>query len=687
MKGSGKIFEGLNAEQAAAVRSIHGPVLVFAGAGTGKTRVITHRIAHMIDCGIDAGNIAAMTFTNKAANEMRERLASLVRSEESKRVFIGTFHSYCSRLLRREITLLGWTADFTIADDSDQISIIKQAIAELGFKDDLQPSVCMNVISRCKSLMKEPGELKDDGVGRDYANIAEVYEKYNSLLFVQNMLDFDDLLLLTVRIFEKFPDVLDACRRKHSHLLVDEYQDTNSLQFKLIRMLAGDAMNLCVVGDDDQSIYGWRGAEVRNILDFPKYFKGVKSFKLEQNYRSTKTILDAANAVISKNADRHEKNLWSECGDGEPISLAAVDDEYAEAAFVAETIENMKANSSQIGYDDIAILYRSNYQSRNFEECLRDLRIPYRIIGSRSFYERREVRDAVAYLRLIVNPRDDQSFARIIASPPRGFGERALEILRQEKNQSRRSFCEAIADNSSLVALGGKAAKAAAEMNRIFSKWRKEFSSPGNLAWKCENFLKEIGYIEGLLQMYKDRQEALKRQENVFELVNAMALFENNPDLDSANLSAFLEKYSLYDDSDKVEDNSESHPSVTLMTVHSAKGLEFECVFVVGMEFGVFPHERSLEENGIDEERRLFYVALTRAKRNLFISLVNFRMKHGQTSMQKPSPFITDIPENLIEHKEFFSRMPFVARARRMSGGRSRAPAWKKASPLVSFDD
>ncbi|HPN85313.1 MAG TPA: UvrD-helicase domain-containing protein, partial [Victivallales bacterium] len=318
MKGSGKIFEGLNAEQAAAVRSIHGPVLVFAGAGTGKTRVITHRIAHMIDCGIDAGNIAAMTFTNKAANEMRERLASLVRSEESKRVFIGTFHSYCSRLLRREITLLGWTADFTIADDSDQISIIKQAIAELGFKDDLQPSVCMNVISRCKSLMKEPGELKDDGVGRDYANIAEVYEKYNSLLFVQNMLDFDDLLLLTVRIFEKFPDVLDACRRKHSHLLVDEYQDTNSLQFKLIRMLAGDAMNLCVVGDDDQSIYGWRGAEVRNILDFPKYFKGVKSFKLEQNYRSTKTILDAANAVISKNADRHEKNLWSECGDGEP---------------------------------------------------------------------------------------------------------------------------------------------------------------------------------------------------------------------------------------------------------------------------------------------------------------------------------------------------------------------------------
>ncbi len=682
-----KIFERLNSEQAAAVRAINGPVLVFAGAGTGKTRVITHRVAHMIDSGIEAGNIAAMTFTNKAANEMRERLFSLVRTDDARRVFMGTFHSYCARLLRREIVLLGWTSDFTIADDSDQVSIVKQAIAELGFKDELNPALCMNIISRAKSQIKDPKDLREEAVNVESRKIADVFEKYNSLLFLQNMLDFDDLLLLAVRILEKFPDVLDACRRRHTHLLVDEYQDINSLQFRLIRLLTGERKNLCVVGDDDQSIYGWRGAEVRNILDFPQYFNNVKSFKLEQNYRSTKTILDVANAVISKNSDRHKKNLWSECEDGEPISLVFVDDEYAEAAYVAENIEILKANSSQLSYKDIAILYRSNYQSRILEEQLRNLRIPYKIIGARSFYERREVRDAVAYLRLIVNPKDDQSFTRIVASPPRGLGEKALEILRSEKSKSGKSFSELLEDSVMLSGIGQKGVKAAAEMSRILAKWRKEFSELGDLSWKCENFLKEIGYIDGLLQMYKDRDEAMKRQENVFELLNAMASFEKNPDNEIASLSAFLEKYSLYDDSDKVKDDSDKQPSVTLMTVHSAKGLEYEIVFIVGMELGIFPHERSLEENGLDEERRLFYVAITRAKRRLFMSLVSFRMKHGQTSMQKPSPFLADIPENLLIRSEFSRRVPFYFRKKNCHSGKEKFRKIKTSSSFITFDD
>ncbi len=682
-----KIFDRLNPEQEKAVRCIEGPVLVFAGAGTGKTRVITHRIAHMIDRGLNPCCIAAMTFTNKAANEMRERLFSLVRPGDAKRVFIGTFHSYCARLLRKEIGLLGWTADFTIADESDQISILKQAVAELGFKDEIQPNGCLRVISSCKSQMKEPADLRAEAQHQDMRNIADVFEKYNALLFVQNMLDFDDLLLLAVRIFEKSPDILQACRRRHTHLLVDEYQDTNFLQFRLIRMLAGDSMNLCVVGDDDQSIYGWRGAEVRNILDFPQFFSGTRSFKLEQNYRSTKAILDAANAVIARNDDRHAKNLWSDCGEGERIVETGADDEYAEASYVAETIESLKATSSRLSFDDIAILYRSNYQSRTLEESLREMQIPYRIVGARSFYERREVRDAIAYLRLIVNPRDDQSFSRIVASPPRGLGSKALDTLRLEKSRTGKSFSEAISDPAIAAEFGQKGAKAALEMGKVLSKWRGEFASGGNLAWKSENFLKEIGYLDGLLHMYKDREEALKRQENVFELVNAMAAFEKNPGVESPTLSAFLEKYALYDDNDKVEEDAEKRPSVTLMTVHAAKGLEFEVVFIVGMENGIFPHERSLEERGLDEERRLFYVAITRAKSRLFISHVSFRMKHGQTSLQKPSCFLGDIPENLVEQRDYSRRTPFRMRGRGEARFGSGPRKFKRADSYVPFDD
>jgi len=682
-----KILKNLNPEQEKAVRTIEGPVLVFAGAGTGKTRVITHRIAFMIYKGINPLNIAAMTFTNKAAQEMRERLFSLISQNDAKNVFLGTFHSYCARLLRKEIELLGWTKDFTIADDSDQLGIMKQAIAELGLKEELNPAECLRFVSSCKSKMQVSEELH---FASSFHNkrFVDVYEKYNSILFMQNMLDFDDLLLLTVKIFEKYPEKLSYYSSIHKYLLVDEYQDTNFLQFRLIKMLAGDSMNICVVGDDDQSIYGWRGAEVRNILDFSSHFPGTQVFKLEQNYRSTRTVLNAANSVIAQNQERHPKELWTNAESGDRIVLCAADDEYAEASFIVQEIENIKFKMGKISYDDIAILYRSNYQSRIIEESLKGAQIPYRIIGGHSFYERREVKDAIAYLRLLVNPKDDQSFSRIIASPPRGLGNKALEILRKEKSKSSKGFCELILDSSVFSEFGSKGAKSAAEFGKVIAKWRQEIQNPGKIAKKVELYLKEVGYLDGLLQMYKDREEALKRQENVFELINAIAVFEKTADEENCSLIDFIERYSLNDDSDKVEDNTDMKPAVTLMTVHSAKGLEYKIVFIVGMENGVFPHERSIEERGLDEERRLCYVALTRAKSNLYITYTNFRMKHGELSHQKPSIFLEAIPEELIEEIQYSSQGCFSNRSLKyIKNPYQNQRRFKKPEAFISFDD
>ncbi|HRR29550.1 MAG TPA: exodeoxyribonuclease V subunit gamma, partial [Victivallales bacterium] len=466
----------------------------------------------------------------------------------------------------------------------------------------------------------------------------------------------------------------------------DEYQDTNFLQFRLIKILAGDSMNICVVGDDDQSIYGWRGAEVRNILDFSSHFPGTRIFKLEQNYRSTRTVLEAANAVISENEERHPKELWTNADDGEKIILCATDDEYSEAAFIAQKIEEIKYKNDRISYDDIVILYRSNYQSRTIEESLKGAQIPYRIVGAHSFYERREVKDAIAYLRLLVNPRDDQSFSRIIASPPRGLGNKAIEILRKEKSKNSRGFCELIQDDSVCAELGSKAAKSASELGKVIAKWQQEIQNPGKLARKAELYLKEVGYLDGLLQMYKDRDEALKRQENVFELINAMAAFEKSENEKDSSLIDFIERYSLNDDSDKVEDNADMKPAVTLMTVHSAKGLEFKVVFIVGMENGVFPHERSIDERGLDEERRLCYVALTRAKCYLYITYTNFRMKRGELSHQKPSIFLEAIPEELIENFQYSLQTRFYNRtARHFQNPYQRR--FKKSESFISFDD
>ncbi len=645
------LLKQLNPEQAKAAAIIDGPVLVFAGAGTGKTRVITFRIANMIRHGIKPENIAGMTFTNKAAQEMRERLDRLVNREDAKKVFLGTFHSFCCRVLRKDIKVLGFGNNFTIADDSDQSGVIKQAIIESGFdKTELSPEVCVSLISRAKGKMLAPQDVSRIAENDIEVKVGHVYDRYMQILQNQNMLDFDDLLLFTVKLWQEHPEILERYQEKYTYLLVDEYQDTNYLQFQLVKLLAGKRNNVCAVGDDDQSIYGWRGADMKNILDFPRHFPKSKEIKLEQNYRCTNNILKAANGVISKNTERCVKELWSKCGDGEKIRIVRAESDEDEARYVSEAIFNVIASDPGTQYRDFAILYRSNHQSRLFENSLRDSQIHYRIVGAKSFYERREIRDAIAYLKLAVNPKDDQSFLRILGVPPRGIGDKAIENLKKMQHISFMPFAELIGHEEFLKDLSGKAGSGARGMHATLNKWRGMFSEPGNLSDKALAYLKDLNFIEGILKLYKDREEAERRRDNIYELVNAIAYFEKSAGT-PPTLLEFLEAYALYDDSDKVEEDEEKEKNaVTLMTVHAAKGLEFSYVFIPGMEHNIFPHERSVMEGSNEEERRLFYVALTRARKNVHLIHTRSRMRYGKTTIQRPSEFIYDIPDDVSEH-------------------------------------
>ncbi|HCE44707.1 MAG TPA: ATP-dependent DNA helicase Rep [Lentisphaeria bacterium] len=644
------LLKQLNPEQAKAVAIIDGPVLVFAGAGTGKTRVITFRIANMILHGIKPQNIAGMTFTNKAAQEMRERLDKLVERGDSRKVFLGTFHSFCCRVLRKDIKALGFGTNFTIADDSDQAGVMKQAIVEAGFdKTEIGPEVCISFISRAKGKMMTPQDVSRAAESEIEIKVGQVYERYMQILYNQNMLDFDDLLLLTVRLWQDHPDILERYNEQYTHLLVDEYQDTNFLQFQLIKLLAGKNRNICAVGDDDQSIYGWRGADMKNILDFASHFPKSKEIKLEQNYRCTNNILKAANCVISRNAERCAKELWSKCGQGEKIKIIRAESDEEEARYVAEAIFDTIAGDPGTQYSDFAVLYRSNHQSRLFENSLRDAQIPYRLVGSKSFYERREIRDAIAYLKLAVNPKDDQSFLRILSVPPRGIGDKAIDSLKKLQHITFTPYAELIGHDEFLKDLTGKAGSGARNMYATLKKWREQFSEPGNLSDKTMAYLKDLNFIEGILKLYKDREEAERRRDNIYELVNAIASYERGAS-SPPMLLEFLETYALYDDSDKVdEDEEKKKNSVTLMTVHAAKGLEFSYVFIPGMEHNIFPHERAMQEGTCEEERRLFYVALTRARKNVHLVHTRSRMRYGKTTIQRPSEFIHDIPEDISE--------------------------------------
>ena len=647
------ILDGLNPEQLEAVRTTEGPVLVLAGAGTGKTRVITARIAYMIEQGIDPASILGVTFTNKAAKEMRERIRKIVPAEAAAAVTLGTFHSFCARVLRRDIRYAGnYDSNYSIADTADQTSIARQAAAELGYaKEEIPTAEAVNFIGHCKNRMWTPEDALNDAAENRPANqvLAEVYERYQKLLELQNMVDFDDMLLLTVRILEEHPDVLKRYRETYKYLLVDEYQDTNAAQFRLIQLLAGERKNLCVVGDDDQSIYAWRGADVSNILDFPRYFPGTKEVKLEQNYRSTNNILATANAVIAPNSARYCKNLWSSKGQGEIIRIIRLDNGDAEAKFVVNAIFDLKAANPDYNYSDFAILYRSNYLSRAFEMAFRNVGIRPKIIGGQEFFQRKEVKDAAAYLKLILNPRDDQSLLRIISLPPRGIGDKAILSLRNLRHVTGIPLSELLDHPDYLKTVSSTAAAGARGLASALKNAKALFAEPGDLYSKAYQLLKETGYLDGLQRIYKDIKEAETRRENVFEFLNYIGKFENEKQ-GQCHLADFLESYSLMDDNDRTEDDDDRDAPI-MTTVHASKGLEFPVVFVVGMEQNLFPHERSLAEGSEEEERRLFYVAVTRAREQLFLTCARERYKFKEYVRQIPSHFLRDVPEEISENQ------------------------------------
>ena len=644
------ILSCLNPEQAAAAGTIDGPVLVLAGAGTGKTRVITYRIAYMLRSGIPPEQILGMTFTNKAAREMRERLASLVDAAVARRVTLGTFHSFCIRILRREIAKLGYLPAFTIADDSDQQGLLKQAAGALGCAQGEFPlSTVQAMISGWKNRLIQPEEARRSADTTFESVAAQIYEEYQLLLEMQNSLDFDDMLMLVYRLFTEHPDVLERYRDHYRYLLIDEYQDTNAAQFTIVKQLAGDRRNLCVVGDDDQSIYSWRGADISNILGFPEQFPGAKVVKLEQNYRSTARILNAANAVIGLNEKRHEKRLWSDLGEGEPVRVVTLENGEAEAEFIGNMIQQLKEQQPELNYRDFAILYRSNHLSRQLEQTLRRQGVPYRLVGGQEFFKRREIKDAVAYLKLLVNPRDDQSLLRILGTPPRGLAQKAVDALKLHRKTKHRAMFELLGEEEFRKELTPKAAEAAAEFAAVCGKYRKEFEEPGNLAGKITAYLREIGYTDGLQRIYKDLKDAMKRRENLDEFINAIAQYETRQ-AEPATLLAYLENLALLEENDRVEEDSPDADAVTLTTVHASKGLEFPVVFVIAMERNIFPHERALEEGSADEELRLFYVAITRARRQLYLLRAKERMQRGISKPALPSPFLTCLTEDLAEH-------------------------------------
>ena len=533
---------------------------------------------------------------------------------------------------------------------------MRQAAAELGYaKNELSTQDVLAYIGRCKNRMLYPEDL--DGAGASFhgqmEGYREVYERYQKLLELQNALDFDDMLLLTLKIFREHPERLAHYRDVYRYLLVDEYQDTNAAQSRLLEYLTEGRNNICVVGDDDQSIYGWRGADVGNILDYPMRHPGTLEIKLEQNYRSTNSILEAANCGIAKNGARYEKRLWSHRGQGEEVRLAVLDDGECEARFVADTMEGLLHANPDYSYDDFAVLYRSNHLSRLLEQEFHLRGIRPKIIGGQAFFQRKEVKDAAAHLKLIVNERDNQSLLRIIAVPPRGIGEKAILRLRELGQATGFPLAKILGEKDFHDSVTPAAAKASQRLHDAIRNAREEFREPGDLSRKAREYLHAVGYLDGFQRLYKDVKEAQTRQENVFEFLNFIAMFERDwrsPENEEPTLADFIEKYSLMDDNDRTERDA-GRIAPTFSTVHAAQGLESPVVFVVGMEEGLFPHDRALseDERGLDEERRLFYVAITRAKGARFLSMARRRFKYGQYEQHRPSPFLSDLPGGIPE--------------------------------------
>ncbi|VEE12649.1 ATP-dependent DNA helicase [Streptococcus anginosus] len=643
------LLTGMNDRQAEAVQTTEGPLLIMAGAGSGKTRVLTHRIAYLIDEKlVNPWNILAITFTNKAAREMKERAYTLNPATED--CLIATFHSMCVRILRREADHIGYNRNFTIVDPGEQRTLMKRILKTLNLDPKKwNERAILGTISNAKNDLID--EVAYASLAGDmYTEIvAKCYEMYQKELRQSEAMDFDDLIMLTLRLFDKNPDVLTYYQQRYQYIHVDEYQDTNHAQYQLVKLLASRFKNICVVGDADQSIYGWRGADMQNILDFEKDYPEAKVVLLEENYRSTKTILQAANDVIKNNRNRRPKNLWTQNADGENIVYYRANDEQDEALFVAKTIDELSSTSDYV-YRDFAVLYRTNAQSRNIEEALLKANIPYTMVGGTKFYSRKEIRDVISYLNLIANTSDNISFERVVNEPKRGVGPGTVEKIRNFAAGQEMSLLDA-SSQIMLSPVKGKAAQAVFDFANLILNLREQLDEL-TVTEVVELVLEKTGYTEQLAAQATLESQA--RIENIEEFLSVTKNFDENPENDTEEtgldrLSRFLNDLALIADTD---DGNQESSEVTLMTLHAAKGLEFPVVFIIGMEENVFPLSRAAEdEDELEEERRLAYVGITRAEKVLFLTNANSRLLYGKTNYNRPTRFLNEISSSLLDYQ------------------------------------
>ncbi len=640
----------LNPEQKAAVKTIEGPVMIVAGAGSGKTRVLTYRIAYLLQCGVPATNILALTFTNKAAREMRERIEQVVPGDEARRLWMGTFHATFARLLRRDAERLGFHRNFSIYDTEDSQALVKTIMGDLGINaQQVAPAAIRHAISNAKNRMISPEDFHNTAKELFERRVGEVFIEYAKRLRSANAMDFDDLILHPIALFDKHPDVLERYQSLFRFILIDEYQDTNQAQFQIVRRLAAAHRNICVVGDDAQSIYGFRGADIRNILEFERQFHNTQVFRLEQNYRSTKSILQGADSVIKHNSKQIAKTLWTDNDAGDPITVLETADEAEEAMKIVIAMQE-EGRKRKLQLNDFAVLYRTNAQSRAVEDAFRRSGIPYTIVGGVEFYRRKEIKDLLAYLRLVVNPDDDEALLRVINVPTRGIGDTSIGRLRAYAADEGVTLFEASINAALVPALTSAAVKRIQEFVRLIQKYaslRREISAGELLG----SLVDELGIIPALKQ--EGTMEARARIENVQELLSALSEFVGEDG--SATLESFLEQASLVADVDSYDGGRNA---VTLMTLHAAKGLEFPVVFLVGMEEGLFPSSMAIERDQVEEERRLCYVGMTRAMQKLYMTHARTRVRWGERNEQMPSRFLDEIDPSVVLRENSRRRAP-----------------------------
>ena len=692
------LLAGLNEPQREAVAHLDGPLLILAGAGSGKTRVLTHRVAYLIrEAGVRPDEVLAITFTNKAAGEMKARIEGLVGSV-ARTMWISTFHSMCARILRKEAQRLGYKSSFTIHDEDDRRRLIKRCMDELELDTKrFAPEAVGRVMSDAKNQLQSPEEFREGAAGFFAKTVADIYDVYQKRLLQMNAMDFDDLLMNTVFVLERFPARLEHYRRAFRYILIDEYQDTNHAQYRLANLLAGERANIAVVGDDDQSIYSWRGADIRNILEFERDYPSAKVIRLEQNYRSTQPILDVANAVVKHNRRRKGKNLWTGRGEGAMVQLVEVNDERAEAQFIASEVQRLlegralglargsvgpgagmpalregagaaeDARGRAYTPADIAVLYRTNAQSRVLEEQFGRYAIAYQVIGGTRFYERAEIRDALAYLSVICNPADEQRLLRIVNVPKRGLGSTSLARARVYADSSGQPLLDVLGAAEEIPDLTAAARKGFAEFAALIRSFTaRQAGTPVEETLRA--LLEETGYLPSLRA--QRTLEAEGRTENLEELIGVGAEYDRRAE--EPSLEGFLQEVSLYADQDAYVDTGEL---ITLMTLHNAKGLEFPVVFMVGMEEGVFPHQRSIDEQNIEEERRLAYVGITRAMDRLYLVNARARSLWGGSMYNLPSRFLAEIPEPMVERHSIGERSYRAGPAR--GGGAAARDDWE----------